>query len=437
MGRSFSYPQVYLIFMILPPDRGTIDCMKILIADTFPEKQIQALRDAGCTVVSEPGLKGDGLVETMGGKRPDILVVRSTKVPEGAIAAHPGLSLIVRAGAGYDTIDVDAASRRSVYVANCPGMNSIAVAELAFGLILSLDRRIPDNVADLRRGVWNKGEYSKAEGLYGKTLGIIGLGRIARELVVRAQAFGMKTVAWSRSLSVAGPVGDAARAAAAADGIAALDSAEAVAAASDVVSLHVASTAETRGIAGTTFFNAMKPGAFFINTSRADTVDQEALSRAVSEKGIRVAVDVFDGEPAGKDGEVQSDLFGLPGVYGTHHIGASTEQAQDAVADEVVRIVTSYMSTGNVPNAVNRMEKTPAKYLVSVHHRNRVGVLASVLQVIKEHGINVDGMENVLFQGGDGACANIQIESALSAEALEAVTSAHGDIFSATMHEIP
>jgi len=411
--------------------------MKILIADAFPEKQQAALRDAGCTVMCEPGLQGDSLVEALAGQQPDILVVRSTKVPEAAIAAHSGLSLVVRAGAGYDTIDVEAASARSVYVANCPGMNSIAVAELAFGLILSLDRRIPDNVADLRRGVWNKGEYSKAEGLYGKTLGIIGLGRIAWALVERAQAFGMKTVAWSRSLLAAGATGDSARAAAEAAGIAVLDSPEAVAAAADVVSLHVASTAETHGIAGAEFFKAMKPGAYFINTSRAETVDEQALRQAVAEKGIRVAVDVFDGEPAGKDGEVTSDLFALPSVYGTHHIGASTEQAQDAVADEVVRVITGYMSTGNVANAVNRMEKTPAKYLVSVHHRNRVGVLASVLQVIKQHGINVDGMENVLFQGGEGACANIQIETLLSPEGLDAVTSAHDDIFSATMHEIP
>jgi len=424
--------------LLAPPHCcGTISLMKILIADKFPEKQQAALREAGCTVVCEPGLQGDTLAKTMSELAPDILVVRSTKVPESVVAAHPGLSLIVRAGAGYDTIDVEAASSRSVYVANCPGMNSIAVAELAFGLILSLDRRIPDNVGDLRSGVWNKGEYSKAEGLYGKTLGIVGLGRIARELAKRAQAFGMKTVAWSRSLSAAGTAGDAARAAAAADGIAVLDSPEAVAAASDVVSLHVASTADTRGIAGAAFFKAMRPGAYFINTSRAETVDEAALRQAVTEKAIRVAVDVFDGEPSGKDGEVASDLFKLPGVYGTHHIGASTEQAQDAVADDVVRIIAGYMSSGNVPNAVNRMEKTPAKYLVSVHHRNRVGVLASVLQVIKQHGINVDGMQNVLFQGGEGACANIQIESALSPEGLDAVTSAHGDIFSATMHEIP
>ncbi len=152
----------------------------------------------------------------------------------------------------------------------------------------------------------------------------------------------------------------------------------------------------------------MKRGACFINTSRAETVDEGALRTAVKEKGIRAALDVFSAEPAGKDGAVEGDLFSLPGVYGTHHIGASTEQAQSAVASETVRIILSYLSTGHVPNVVNRMEKTPARYLVSVHHRNRVGVLASVLHVIKEHGINVDGMENVLFHGGEGACANIQ-----------------------------
>lgn len=401
--------------------------MNVLIADKFPEPQQQSLREAGLTVISEPGLKGQDLVATIREKEPEILVVRSTKVPEEAIAAFPGLSLIVRAGAGYDTIDVAAASRRSVYVANCPGMNSIAVAELAFALILSLDRRVPDNVADLRNGVWNKGEYSKADGLYGKTLGIIGLGRIGRELALRAKGFGMKVVAWSRSLTPER---------AEALGIHPLYSAEAVASAADVVSLHVASTPETKQLAGPSFFDAMKPGAYFINTSRADTVDHQALRKAVEEKGIRAGLDVFEGEGSGKEGSVASDLFELRCVYGTHHIGASTAQAQAAVAEEVVRIVTSYLKTGQVPNVVNRLEKTPAKYILSVHHRNRVGVLATVLQVIKEKGINVDVMENTLFEGGEAACASIQIEAALTEEGLNALREASGDIYAVTMHEI-
>ncbi|MFW6338995.1 MAG: NAD(P)-dependent oxidoreductase, partial [Alkalispirochaetaceae bacterium] len=184
------------------------------------------------------------------------------------------------------------------------------------------------------------------------------------------------------------------------------------------------------------FFDAMKPGAYFINTSRADTVDHQALRKAVREKGVRAGLDVFEGEGSGKEGTVETDLFDLPGVYGTHHIGASTAQAQAAVADEVVRIVTGYLKTGQVPNVVNRLEKTPAKYILSVHHRNRVGVLATVLQVIKEKGINVDVMENTLFEGGEGACASIQLEGALSEEGLEALREASGDIYAVTMHEI-
>ncbi len=156
--------------------------MNVLIADKFPEEQQKTLRQAGLKVVSEPNLKGEALVEAIVEHTPEILIVRSTKVPAEAIAAFPGLSLIVRAGAGYDTIDVEAASTRSVFVANCPGMNSIAVAEL-------------------RNGVWNKAEYSKADGIYGKTLGIIGMGRIGREVAKRAAAFGMEVVAWSRSLT--------------------------------------------------------------------------------------------------------------------------------------------------------------------------------------------------------------------------------------------
>jgi D-3-phosphoglycerate dehydrogenase len=401
--------------------------MTILVADKLPDDRVSALEELGCRVVYQPGVKEDALVEAMRTHEPDILVVRSTKVPAAVIEAYAGLNLIIRAGAGYNTIDVETASARSVYVANCPGKNSIAVAELAFGLLLSLDRRIPDNVLDLRDRVWNKQEYSKAAGLYGRTLGIIGLGQIGREVATRARAFGMPVVAWSRSLTREG---------AGALGIGYAGSPEEVAAAADAVSVHLASTAQTKGLLGADFFAALKPGACFVNTARADVVDEQALAAAVSEKRIRVAVDVFEAEPPGKTGTVDSGLFDLPLVYGTHHIGASTEQAQNAVADEVVRIVGTYLETGHVENCVNTARRTPARYIVSVHHRNRVGVLAAVLTVIKENGINVDAMENVLFEGGEGACANIQIEAELSAEAIRQIEQASPDVLSVNMHEI-
>src|SRR5215467_1564615 len=174
--------------------------MRILIADKFEESGRIGLRTLGCEISFQPDLKDEALVDAIAKQQPDVLIVRGTKVTEPMLAAGP-LKLIVRAGAGYNTIDVAAASRRGIYVSNCPGKNSVAVAELAFGLILALDRRIPDNVAALREGRWNKKEYSKARGVFGRTLGLIGLGRIGQEMVQRGRAFGMPVVAWSRSLT--------------------------------------------------------------------------------------------------------------------------------------------------------------------------------------------------------------------------------------------
>src|SRR6185369_3087867 len=247
------------------------------------------------------------------------------------------LSLVVRAGAGYNTIDVKTASARGIYVANCPGKNAIAVAELAFGLILALDRRIPANAADLKAGKWNKKEYAKARGLFGCTLGLIGLGQIGQEMLVRARAFGMPVVAWSRSLN-------AERAEEL--GVEMKSSPIEVASACDILSVHVALKDETRNLISQEVLAALKPGAFFINTSRAEVVDQAALARVVQERGLRAGLDVFAGEPAGGTGAVEDEIFKLDGVIGTHHIGASTDQAQQAIADETVRIIREYHDKG-------------------------------------------------------------------------------------------
>jgi len=171
--------------------------MKVLIADAFEKSGIAGLTGAGCEVISEPELKGDALEAAIRRTAADVLVVRSTKVTEPMLDAGR-LSLIVRAGAGYNTIDVAAASQRGIYVSNCPGKNAIAVAELAFGLMLALDRRIADNVADLRAGKWNKKEFSRAQGLYGSTLGLLGAGSIGQEMIRRAAGFGLNVVLWSR-----------------------------------------------------------------------------------------------------------------------------------------------------------------------------------------------------------------------------------------------
>src|SRR5687768_5407038 len=173
--------------------------MKVLVADAFETSGLDGLKAAGCDVVYEPALADEALVSAIAASGADVLVVRSTKVSAAMLDAGR-LSLVVRAGAGVNTIDMPAAAARGIYVSNCPGKNSIAVAELAFGLILALDRRIPDNVVDLRGGRWNKKEYAKARGLHGRTLGLLGLGSIGQEMAVRAAAFGMTTVVWSRRL---------------------------------------------------------------------------------------------------------------------------------------------------------------------------------------------------------------------------------------------
>ncbi|HEV8632176.1 MAG TPA: NAD(P)-dependent oxidoreductase [Thermoanaerobaculia bacterium] len=401
--------------------------MIVLVADKFPAAGLAELRSAGAEVLYEPDAKGDALTETVRASGAEVLVVRSTEVPAAALRAGR-LGLVVRAGAGYNTIDVATASELGIYVSNCPGKNSIAVAELALALLLALDRRVVDNAADLRRGVWNKKEYGQANGLFGRTLGVVGTGSIGREVAARGRAFGMRVVAWSRSLS-----DDAAGAM----GVERLDTPVAVAAAADAVSIHLALKPETRGLVGGDFFAAMKPGALFVNTSRAEVVDEAALLRAVREKKVRAGLDVFAGEPAGGTGKVESELFAEPGIYGTHHIGASTEQAQQAIADETVRIVREYVGSGRVPNCVNLAKRTPATHLLVVRHRDRVGVLAHVFGSLRAAGINAEQSENIVFDGAQAAMARIQLDQEPQAATLEEIRAGSADILDLKLVEIP
>ncbi len=397
--------------------------MKVLVADKFEQSGLEGLRRLGCEVLYDPSLKEESLVEALRVHNPDILIVRSTQVTAPMLEAGD-LSLVIRAGAGVNTIDVATASKRGIYVANCPGKNAIAVAELAFGLILALDRRIPDNVQQLREGHWNKKAFSEARGLKGSTLGLIGLGNIGQEMAHRAHAFGMRVIGWSRSLTPerAQAIGIGYRATP-------LD----VANEAEIVSVHVALTPETRHLCNRAFFEAMQPGAYFINTARAEVVDESALDWAVREKGIRAGLDVFEAEPSSAEATFDPPaLFHLPNVYGTHHIGASTRQAQEAIADEVVRIVHAYLTTGEVPNVVNLATRTPAQYLLVVRHLDRVGVLAHVFNCLREANINVQETENVVFEGAESAVARVQLDSAPPESTLSAIRQ-HEAIFSAVL----
>src|SRR5947209_560319 len=400
--------------------------MRVLIADKFEQSGRDGLDAAGCEFSYQPDVKDDTLVEAIRSYQPDALVVRGTKVNEQMLDAG-ALKLIVRAGAGYNTIDVAAASRRGVYVSNCPGKNAVAVAELAFALILALDRRIADNVIQLRAGQWNKKEFSKARGLLGRTLGLVGTGQIGQEVITRARAFGMRIVAWSRSL-------DDERATVL--GVERLDSPAAVAREADIVSVHVALKPETRGLINSDFFDAMREGAYFINTSRGEVVDEDALRRAMREKNIRAGLDVYAAEPAGSAGEFTDDIANDPNLYGTHHIGASTDQAQEAIAAETVRVIRTFKETGRVPNVVNLARRTPATHTLVVRHRDRPGVLASVLDAIRGASINVQEMENVIFEGAQAAVARINLEAAPPADVLERLKASNADIIELSLLEI-
>lgn len=382
--------------------------MKVLIADKFESSGREGLSRLGLEVLFEPELSGPSLAQRLAETEATVLVVRSTSVDRAAIEASK-LGLIIRAGAGVNTIDVPAASEQGILVTNCPGKNSQAVAELAWGLIIAADRRIADNVSDLRNGVWNKKEYSQSRGLYGRTLGLIGTGKIAQEMITRARAFGMNVVAFGRWLTpdlAAGlQIGRA-------------SNATEVAMMSDVISVHVALTPETEGMLASRFFDAMRPNSIFVNTSRAEVVVQDALLEALTTKNIRAGLDVFEGEPEIAVGTYSGPLQSHPNVYATHHIGASTDQAQEAIAQEVVTIVREYRNKGQVPNVVNIKRAAVATHLLVVRHLDRVGVLAHVLGVLKDEGVNVQEMENIVLTGGSSAIAQISVDRILTEDAI-------------------
>ena len=392
--------------------------MRVLIADKFEQSGRDGLIALGCDVTYEPDLKDDLLVQAISNDKPDVLVVRGTRVTEPMLEAGP-IKLVVRAGAGYNTIDVAAASRRGIYVSNCPGKNAIAVAELAFALILAVDRRVPDNVITLRRGEWDKKGFSKARGLYGRTLGLIGLGQIGLEMIPRAHALGMPVVAWSRSL-------DQDRATSL--GIEYKESPIEVAKVCDILSVHVALNSETRGLINKEIFDALKPGSYFINTARGEVVDQQALVDAMRTRDIRAGVDVYAAEPTSSTGEFSDPIAHEENLYGTHHIGASTDQAQEAIAAETVRIVREFKETGQVPNVVNLARQTPATHRLVVRHADRPGVLAGVLEALKAEHINVQEMENIVFDGAAAAVARINLDKAPSEAVLNKMKANSADI---------
>jgi D-3-phosphoglycerate dehydrogenase len=376
--------------------------MRLLIADKLHPRAVEELRALPVQVEYDPEITK----ETLEAKLPGVgvLVVRSTEVTAQAIEKSRELNLIVRAGAEFSTIDVRAAAKRGVFVANCPGRNAGAVAELVMAMIIGVDRRIPDAVASLRAGKWERAEYGKAEGIYGKTIGIAGFGAIGREVAARAKGFGLHVVAWSRSLTPAK----------AADlGVEYAQSIDQLATRSNILTVHLPLNERTRQIIGARVLEQLPKRAIFLNLARADLVDYTALREAVRTRGLRAAVDVYPDEPRGAR-TFGTDLFSLESktggfVYGTPHIAASTDQAQLAIATETVRVIRSFLIEGVVPNVVNVQPASAARFQLMIRMVDKVGTFANVLAVIKRHGINVEEVTNIVFEGAVASCAKLRL----------------------------
>ncbi len=385
---------------------------RVLVADAFEPAGLTALKELGCDTIHEPELTAAQLPQRLATLQPEVLVVRETAVTAAAIEASGRLALVVQAGAGVEEIDLAAASRRGVFVSNCPGRNAHAVAELAWALVLACDRRVPDQVIRMREGRWDRVEFLKSAGLHGRTMGIVGLGQVGMEIARRAKAFGMGVVAWSRHLTE--EKADAA-------GVHYCANIVNLAKLADVVCVCVAVNEETDGLVGEKFLNALRSGSILVNISSGRVIDESALAAAVRDRGIRAGLDVFVHEPESDRAAFESPLARLPGLYGTFHVAASTEQAAHAVATESVRVIREWMDRGTAPNCVNRARPTPSGVLLWVRHLNRPGVLAHIFYTLGQAGINVEEMENVIYEGAEAAMARMHLDQSPSDVHLQAI----------------
>jgi len=311
--------------------------MHILISDPVDPVCVDLLRAEGFQVDLRPNLPPDELTRAIDAY--DALIIRSgTQVTAEVIAAGKRLKVIGRAGAGVDNVDVDAATRRGIVVMNTPGGNTIAAAEHTLSLLLSLCRNIPQANESLKLGKWERSKYVGTE-LFEKTIGIIGLGKIGREVALRCQAFGMRTIGYD-------PVTSAEVAAKMRIDLVSLDE---LYRRSDFITVHTPLTDDTRGLIGDGAIASCKEGIRIINCARGGIVDEGALLRGLNSGKIGgAALDVFEKEPPG-----HHPLLQHPRVIATPHLGASTEEAQEKVARQIAVQVADFLRERGVSGAVN------------------------------------------------------------------------------------
>jgi D-3-phosphoglycerate dehydrogenase / 2-oxoglutarate reductase len=315
------------------------DPIKVLVADELSAAAVKVLSEAGLQVEVRTGLPAAQLAEIIGGYHG--LAVRSaTKVTADLLSRASQLKIVGRAGVGVDNIDIKAASERKVLVINTPSGNAIAAGELAIGYIFALARKLPQATASMKKGEWEKKRFMGVE-VTGKTLGVVGLGSIGRQVAERAVGLKMKVLAYDPVLPAGAPVPPAVE-------LAGFDE---LVARADFVSLHLPLTAETKGLFGAGTLGKMKKGAYLINCARGGIVDETALYEVLKSGHLGgAALDVFEKEPCG-----MLPLFELDNVIASPHIGASTKEAQDKVAVELAEVFVDYLKNGKIRNAVNKV----------------------------------------------------------------------------------
>jgi D-3-phosphoglycerate dehydrogenase len=380
--------------------------MRVLIADLFSLSHIESLKAQGFEILYNDKLNGESLQAALSNFDPHVLVVRSTKVQSNHFLVAKSLEAVIRAGSGYDTIDKSFANSRGVFVANCPGKNAVAVAELTFGLILAIDRRLISNDIDLKQKKWNKGEFSSCKGLKGRTLGIIGYGNIGHEMATRALAFDMNVLVFSRTKP--NPQDSRVKVA---------ESLDELLATSDIVTLHLPPTSATKEMVNVDFLKKMKKDAVLINTSRGSLVVEKHLINHLNENPeFYCGTDVFLNEPAEKKGGFTNELGLHPQVIGTHHIGASTKQAEDAIGQEAYRMLIEYQKTGVMPNCVN-MGSGLKTNVLTMKYTNTTGFHDELNSLFLKLKIKSLESKTEVFEGGNtGLCVMKMEDTGLKKE---------------------
>jgi len=320
--------------------------MRVLIADPLDRAAVETLRGAGLEVIERKGLKGAELIEALRACE-GIIVRGATKVTGEVLRGSPSLRAVVRAGTGLDNVDVEAARECQVRVSNTPAANAVSVAELVFGLLLALERHLVAAASDLRRGHWEKTRYAGRE-LAGRTLGLLGFGRIGREVALRARAFAMPVIAcdpllpeWPADFAWVTTVPR-----------------DRLFADAEVLSVHVPLTAETRGAVGAPELALMRKDAILVHCARGGVVDEQALLEALSTGALRgAALDVFEHEPPMEPGAAHP-LLALPNVVATPHLGASTAEAQRRAGSEAAALTTTVYSSAPFSRSVSTTSAT-------------------------------------------------------------------------------